>query len=137
MRQADFTLLIVSRLQESQGQVPDCEGHNRDLFMKGLEGSQTHYHRPSPQLQKPPMCVRYAAQCKCVTSQGHTHAELTRGGLPAACPLKWVGSPSPAPCRLGKCKSLQLSVPDSLPIKVRSTDYLGAQPCYVCSVLHH
>lgn len=118
--------------QESRGQVPDGEGHNRDLFTKGLvlEGLQTHYHGPFPRLQRPPTCVRYVGQRKCVTSQGHIHVEPTGGGLPAACPLVGAWEPQSCPLQAGRgCKSLQLSVPDYLLIKVRSTDYLGGQPC--------
>lgn len=71
----------------------------RVWFRRGCKHTTTG---PFPYLKDFPMCVRYVGQRKCVTSQGHTHVEPTRGGLPAVCPLMGDWESQSCPCRLGE-----------------------------------
>lgn len=88
VKQADLTLFVVSRSQESQGQSPDCQGHT-EIVHEGsvVEGSQTCYQVPL--LSQRPQCVEH---------MGHM-AKPTRVALLLR--LMGFGSPSCLP-KVGK-----------------------------------
>lgn len=97
VKQADLTLFVVSRSQESQGQSPDCQGHTETVHEGSVvEGSQTCYQVPL--LSQRPQCVEH---------MGHM-AKPTRVALLLRLMGFW--SPCPASRRWARARDITLAL---------------------------